>query len=164
MKLTLPLLVALVSLPSFAQGPAKNTTAARQQIQGVIEDFRQSIIQRDKKKFLGLFLHDNVIFQPVQGEALLKQLRAKNPQASKAPTQQKITPSSFIADVAADKEPSEEKFSNIRIETDGDVAAVSFDFTFQLGERVINRGQEHWLLVKSDTGWKIASVVYSNND
>ncbi|AGC43132.1 hypothetical protein MYSTI_01800 [Myxococcus stipitatus DSM 14675] len=164
MNLSLPLLVALVSLPSFAQAPARDTTVARQQLQGVIEDFRQSIIKRDSKKFLGLFLHDGVIFQPVQGEALLKQLRAKNPKASKAPTQQKITPASFIADVTADKEPSEEKFTNIRIETDGDVAAVSFDFTFHLGERVINRGQEHWLLVNSGNGWKIASVVYSNND
>lgn len=164
MKLSLPLVIALLSLPSFAQGPTQDTTAAQQQVQGVIEDFRQSIIKRDKKKFLSLFLNDDVVFQPVQGEALLKKLRAKNPKASKAPTHQKTTPSSFIADVAADKEPSEEKFTNIHITTDGNVAAVSFDFTFHLGDRVINRGQEHWLLVNSDTGWKIASVVYSNND
>ncbi|WP_338868892.1 hypothetical protein [Myxococcus stipitatus] len=164
MKLSVPLVIALVALPSFAQAPAQDTTAAQQQVQGVIEDFRQSIIKRDKKKFLGLFLNDDVILQPVQGEELLKKLRAKNPKASKVPTQKKITPSSFIADVAADKEPSEEKFTNIHITTDGNVAAVSFDFTFHLGDRVINRGQEHWLLVNSDTGWKIASVVYSNND
>ncbi|QSQ17704.1 hypothetical protein [Myxococcus landrumensis] len=164
MKLSLPLLIALVSLPAFAQTPTPDTATARRQIQGVIEDFRQSIIQRDTKKFLTLFLHDDITWQPAQGDALLKKLREKNPKARKAPTHQKNSPSAFIADIASDKEPSEEKFNNIRIETDGTVAAVSFDFTFHLGDRVINRGQEHWLLVNSDNGWKIASVVYSNND
>ncbi|MBZ4400872.1 nuclear transport factor 2 family protein [Myxococcus faecalis] len=163
MKLSLLLLSCLVSLPAFAQATAKDTTAARQQITAVVDDFRDAILQKDKKKFLGLFLREDITWQSVDGDELMKRRRQKNPQATRINLTARETPTRFIDGIVADKGRSEEKFINVRIDTDGTIASVSFEFTFLFDDRVINRGQESWHLVNTDSGWKIASVIWSNN-
>ncbi|MCY1074279.1 hypothetical protein [Archangium lansingense] len=163
MKLSLLLLTCLVSLPSFAQGSPKDTAAARQQITTVVDDFREAIIQKDRKKFLGLFLRGDITWQSVDGDELLKRRRQKNPKATRLSIDARQNPTTFIDEIVADAERSEEKFTNVRIDTDGTIASVSFEFTFHLGDRIINRGQESWHLVNTDSGWKIASVIWSNN-
>ena len=47
------------------------------------------------------------------------------------------------------------------IETDGEVAQVWFDYSFMVGSYRANWGKEAWHLVRTDAGWKIASVVWS---
>ncbi|WP_217442497.1 nuclear transport factor 2 family protein [Myxococcus sp. CA033] len=162
-KLSLLLLTCLVSLPAFAEEKPKDTAVARQQITAVVDDFREAIIQKDRKKFLGLFLREDATWQSVDGEELLKRRLQKNPKATRLKLDARQNPTTFIDEIVADAERSEEKFTNVRIDTDGTIASVSFEFTFHLGERVINRGQESWHLVNTGAGWKIASVIWSNN-
>lgn len=68
-----------MSLPAFAQATAKDTTAARQQITAVVDDFRDAILQKDKKKFLDLFLREDITWQSVDGDEPMKRRRQKNP-------------------------------------------------------------------------------------
>ncbi|WP_342380084.1 DUF4440 domain-containing protein [Myxococcus stipitatus] len=163
MKSFLLLLACLVAAPSLAQQRPPDTTAAKQQIQAVVEDFREAILQKDPQKFLGLFLREDVIWQSVHGEERLKKVREKSPQANKLTSGPKQNPRAFIEDIAAKPQRVEEKFINVRIDTDGNIASVSFEFTFHAEDRVINRGQESWHLVNTGTGWKIVSVIWSNN-
>ncbi len=51
----------------------------------------------------------------------------------------------------------------MHIDTDGTAASVAFDFQFLRNREVRNEGREYWLLVKTEAGWKIASVVWSRN-
>ena len=77
----------------------------------------------------------------------------------------KITPGAsavkFIDSIVSDTEAIEEKFDNVRIDSDGDIAQVYFDYNFNRGEYRSNWGQEAWQLVRTTQGWKINSVIWS---
>jgi hypothetical protein len=52
--------------------------------------------------------------------------------------------------------------SRLVIHADGTIAAVYFDFVFNVDGKANNRGSETWQLVKADNGWRIASIIYSS--
>ena len=155
------------AMPSHAQATSSvqsEQAAARGEIEKVIEQFRTSIIDRDKARFLGLFLKDSpVVWQNVTGDANLQERRKKKPDAQKVRVDPSRGPASFIDGIVSDSRRSEETFDNIRIETDGDVASVFFDYRFLSDGRETNHGKEAWHLVRSDDGWKIVSVIWSVN-
>src|SRR5687768_10189799 len=80
--LCLALLLGLAACASITR-PAPSPAIA--EINQVIESFRTSIIDRDRQRFLSLFLHDRVIWQGVNGDAALQRIRVKLPKATKAP-------------------------------------------------------------------------------
>jgi hypothetical protein len=49
----------------------------------------------------------------------------------------------------------------VRIDTNGAVASVYFDFDFLIDGKVGNRGSETWQMVRAEEGWKISSMLYS---
>jgi hypothetical protein len=138
-------------------------TAAQPQIEAVIESFRAAIIDKDKARFTGLLLHENITWQSVIGESNFSRLREKKPEAVKAKIDLKRTPVTFIDGIVSSPDRSEEQFRNVRIETDGDVASVFFDYSFLNNGRETNHGKEAWHLLRTEQGWKIASVVWSVN-
>jgi hypothetical protein len=159
------LLLASLALPAAAADtPATSTTATdHPEIRAVIESFRTSIIQRDKSRFLALFLQPEMQWQSVVGDASLAQIKSKHPEAVKARIKPDNNPTAFIDGIVKSKSTSEETFDNIRIDADADVATVNFDYTFLSDGRETNRGQESWLLVRNEDGWKITTLAYSIN-
>ena len=69
-----------------------------------------------------------------------------------------------IQAIAADPLPTEEKFFNVKIDTDGEVGSANFDYIVLVGGKEKNWGREMWHLVRTDRGWKIISVIYSARD
>jgi hypothetical protein len=169
----LPLVLAcLLSFPTFAQTAPKpadaateanSTEAATAQIRAVIEAFRTAIINRDQPAFERLFLHERITWQPVTSDAALQRILQKHPTAKKLTVDATRTPYSFIAGIVASKNSSEETFANARIDTDGDLASVMFDYVFLSNGKETNHGKEAWHLLRTADGWKIASVVWSVN-
>lgn len=169
----LPLvLVFLLSSPTFAQtapkstemaAAANSTEAATEQIRAVIETFRTAIIKRDQAVFERLFLHEHITWQSVKGDEALQRIRQKVPTATKLTVDTSKTPYSFIAGIVADKKSSEETFDNVKIDSDGDIASVLFDYAFLSDGRETNHGKEAWHLLRTADGWKIASVIWSVN-
>lgn len=157
----------LATTPSHAQATpsdAQKQADARGEIEKVIEQFRTSIIDKDKTRFLGLFLKDSpVLWQDVVGDANLHERRKSKPDAKKLRVDLADGPASFIEGIVSEPGRSEETFDDIRIETDGDIASVFFDYRFLSDGRETNHGKEAWLLVRSDDGWKIVSVIWSMN-
>ncbi len=133
------------------------------QIRSVIEDFRTAIINKDREKFLGLFLHENVTWQAVMSDSRLEKERQEDPAAQKAVFDPIQTPKTFIDGIAKDPKVNEETFSNILIDSDGDTSSVAFDFSYMRDGRITNVGREYWLLVRTEMGWKIVAVTYSRN-
>src|SRR5688572_28690579 len=86
----------LLSCPAFAQAEAGPTDTPVQQIEAVIEAFRTAIIDKDKGRFASLFLHENITWQDVTGDANLKKLREKRPEARKVRVDPKDNYMSFI--------------------------------------------------------------------
>lgn len=153
-KLLFALTLLLVSFAVSAQVPADPDEAG---VRRVIEAFRLSIIERDKERFMKLFLEGGVSWQSTLSDEALVRIREKNPKAVKL----RVNPTSFIDEVVADKASGEETFDNIRIDSDGDVAAVTFDYHFLSDGKETNSGKEAWQLIRTADGWRIVSVIWS---
>jgi len=130
-------------------------------IEQVVEAFRT------KPTYMGLFFSDkpeDIGWQFVSEDVRLQDIRKAKPDAIKA---RQIPANNFIAlidGVVASPKPKEETFSNTKIETDGDVASVSFDYSFHDDGVKTNWGKEMWQLIRTEQGWKIFSVIYSVRD
>lgn len=154
-------LLGLVACASVA-APAPASDVA--EINRVIESFKTAMVERDRERFLSLFLHDRVVWQGVNGDATLERMRIKLPKATKAPINPKNTHITFIDGIIKDPKRNEEVFDNVRIDTDGDIASVYFDYIYLEDGLEANHGAESWQLVRSKAGWKIVAVVWSEND
>jgi ketosteroid isomerase-like protein len=67
----------------------------------------------------------------------------------------------FAGYIATGKQRYQEKFSNLRIDTDGIIASLYFDYVFLIDDKENNRGDETWHLVRTAAGGKISSLRYS---
>ncbi len=149
----------LAAPPALAQTPA----ADKQQIEAVVETFRTAIIKKDTASFLPLFLHEGITWTGVITDASIERIYANRPDPKlKRPAKYRnSSPRSFIESIVKDPEQLEETFANLRIDSDGDVAQVWFDYSFVVSDYKQNWGKESWQMVRTDTGWKIAAVVWS---
>jgi hypothetical protein len=130
-------------------------------INAVVEQFKAAIIARDGKTLGSLFLQDHDSWLSVADEAAWAKVKARHPNA------RKVHPScwkKFAEFIQNANKPVEERFYNVRIDTNGAVASVWFDFDFLEDGKVTNRGSESWQMVRAEDGWKISSMLYSMGD
>lgn len=159
-------LAAAMASPLPAQAhaqaePAYTPSQAEQDLRTTMETFGEAIIRKDAAAFLALFAEGPVTWRRVNSDARLARLGEK---AAKADFDPANTPRDFIERIVRSPEGHEETFRNISIQHDEDVAAITFDFTYRVNGRAINEGKESWHLVRTVQGWRIVSVIYSNND
>ena len=153
------LLVALsfTTAVHASDAPADTHAADRAQIQKVVEAFKAAIIAKDGKAVRGMFLPGGSWLMAMDKAGLAK-VRAKHPEAKQ------LVPGSyeeFAGFVGSAPKPIEEVFSNVRIQTDGIVGTVYFDYRFEVEGKATNHGAETWQLVHTDDGWKISAMLYS---
>lgn len=151
---------------STAQAGAANPAADKQQIEAIVEAFRMAIIDKDQERFMQLFLHENITWSGVMSDASLARIHAgiKDPDAPRPMKYFNGTPRKFIEGIAKSPSRKEETFDTMRIDSDGDVAQVWFDYTFVEDDHKNNWGKESWQLVRTASGWKIAAVIWSMED
>jgi hypothetical protein len=136
-------------------------------IEHVVESFARALREKDKALYMSLFFSDKaeeIGWQYVSEDVRLAYIRQSKPDAIKA---RRIPSNNFIGlidEAVATTETREEKFSNIHIDTDGEIASVSFDYEFYAAGKKTNWGKEMWQLVRTEAGWKIFSVVYTIRD
>lgn len=163
--LSTALLIALSGCSSVPSKPnvARETLAIKQ----VVEDFRVAILNKDKTSYMGLFFSskpEDIVWQAVVDDAKLAKIQRERPQAIKA---RHIPTNNFVAlidTVVASKASEEERISNVQVDTDGEIASAAFDYVYLTDGKVTNWGKEQWLLVRTERGWKIVSVVYTVRD
>jgi hypothetical protein len=150
-------LLAAFAVAAHAAAPA--APDAHAQIEQVVARFQAALVAKDKAGLENLFMPEGGAWFEVLGDDAYRQLSAKHPQV------QRFHSSSyrpFINFVVGSKLRMEEKFSNVRIETDGAIASVYFDFVFLADGKPNNRGHEAWQLVNTGAGWKISAMAYSS--
>ena len=150
-------------LLSAPQPALAQDAPGKQEIERVIETFRKAIIDKDQDTFLKLFLKEDITWAGVTTDASIERLYATRPDP-KLPRPKKSfssSPRKFIDMIVKDKVRMEETFSNVRIDSDGEVAQVWFDYSFMFGDYRENWGKESWQMVRTESGWKIAAVVWS---
>jgi hypothetical protein len=152
-----PLLAAFaVAARAAAPAPAD----AHAQIEQVVAKFQAALVAKDRAGLESLFMPEGGAWFEVLGDGAYRQLSAKHPQV---PRFHSDSHQRFIDFVAGSKGRMEEKFSNVRIETDGAIASVYFDFVFLADGKPNNRGSETWQLVNTGAGWKISAMAYSSD-
>ena len=137
-------------------------------VREVVEAFRTSIINKDKATFVNLFISEkpeDVTWQMVDDDARVARLKKIVPEARRVV---KWPENNFLAMIDTTtrpgSEPSEEVFRDIVIDTDGEIASVNFNYSFLLDGKEQHHGREMWHLVRTDNGWKIISVIWSQRD
>lgn len=155
--------LSIALLLSAPQAAFAQDAASKQQIEGVIETFRKAMIEKDQDSFLKLFLKEDITWTGVMTDASIERMYATRPDPKLLRPKKMFnsSPRKFIESIVKDKARQEETFSNVRIDTDGDVAQVWFDYSYITGDYKQNWGKESWQMVRTESGWKIAAVVWS---
>lgn len=151
------MVLACASLPDTAR--AADDVQAKAQIGQLVERFQAAIIAHDKTALEGMFVADGGSWFEVLGEDAYRKIKAKKPDLSRVHADNYRHFAAFIGD---SKQRIEEQFSDVRIQTDGAVASVYFDFVFLVDGRRNNVGSETWQLVHTGEGWKISAMAYSS--
>jgi ketosteroid isomerase-like protein len=148
------LLAVILAAALAAPARAADTDAIRE----VVRQFQSAIVARDGKTLGSLFVQDGGSWLSVLDDATYADAKAHDPAAKR------LVPSTWqkFADfVQHSAKPIEERFHDVRVDTNGTVASVWFDFDFLVDGKVTNRGSETWQLVRTDDGWKIQAMLYS---
>jgi len=155
-------LVACLASPAQAAEPSAAAHSADvTAIQAIVEQFKAAIVVHDGKTLGNLFAQDHDSWLSVADEAKWATVKARNPQARKVIRSNWKEFAEFIQNA---RKPVEERFYNVRIDTNGAVASVWFDFDFLIDGKVTNRGSESWQMLRAEDGWKISSMLYSIGD
>lgn len=160
-KTLLPACVILICFQSIIWANEKPDQTKTQNIEAVIDAFKLSIINKDKALFVELFYNEAVPWLRVASDktiALVPPVKEGKDQRAKVRGGSYLK---FIDMIVAEPKAVEEKFWDIEILQDGDIASVHFKYSFHRGEVKTNWGEEAWQLVRTKQGWKIASVIYS---
>jgi len=135
-------------------GPAADVAGIRQ----VVEQFQAAIIAHDGTTLGGLFLQEHGSWLEVFDAATWEDVKKRHPEAKKV---MHSSWKEFAGDIQKSTKAVEERFYNVRIDTNGAVGSVYFDFDFIQDGKVNNRGSETWQMVRAEDGWKISSMLYS---
>lgn len=149
------LLAACCIGPAHAADPHEADRAA---IRQVVQQFQAAIIAHDGKALGALFLQDHDSWLSVADDTAWAEAKVRHPDARKV---LKSSWRKFADMIQNGKRPVEERFYNVRIDTNGAVASVYFDFDFLSNGEITNRGAESWQMVHDADGWKISSMLYS---
>lgn len=165
MRMGLPaaVLAASLLLPVSQSVCAQTTASSREQIEAVIDTFGKAIVNKDVAGFMQLFLREDISWTVVYTDDSVRRYNAglKDTATPLATKVQRASPRAFIESIARSRQVKSETFSNVRIDTDGEVAHVWFDYAFMTGDYKNAWGKEGWQLVRTDKGWKIAAVTWS---
>ncbi len=159
--------LCLAQLGCASVPPASDLARETRAVKQLVEAFRLSILNKDKTAYMALFFSsrpEDIGWQAVVDDAKLAKIRQDRPQAIKA---RPIPSNNFVAlidMVVASRTAEEERISNLAVDTDGEIASASFDYAYLSEGKVTNWGKEQWLLVRTEQGWKIFSVVYTIRD
>ena len=153
-------LTAQTPEPSAAQIQTANDHHADETaIEQVMKQYHAAILAHDGTALSVLFLPDANLWLNVLTDSAFARAQAKSA------TAQKVRVSSyrdFAKLVSTTPKNFDSEHSNVVIHTNGTIAAVYFDFVFNVDGKANNRGSETWQLVKAADGWRIASIIYSS--
>jgi len=152
--------IAQTQTPPMAQTETGNDHQAEQAaIEQVMKEYHAAILAHDGTALSSLFLPDANLWLNVLTDSAYARAQARSAAA------QKVRVSSyreFAKLVSTTPKNFDPEHSNIVIHTDGTIAAVYFDFVFNVDGKANNRGRETWQPVKAADGWRIASIIYSS--
>ncbi|AJC46831.1 DUF4440 domain-containing protein [Xanthomonas sacchari] len=156
----LPLFVLLGACPCAVAAVAADASPDTHAIAQVVQAFGQAIRARDAAGFRALFLPDAVTWRQVYADDSLHRLRQRRA-LEKVPPLDGDSPGAMIDGIVRAGAAVDEPVADLRILSDGDVATVFFRYSYCVDGVASNDGSESWQLLRTEAGWRIASVVWS---
>jgi hypothetical protein len=153
------LAIALLATP-FAHAATPPSTTAKAEINQLVDTFKAAIIAKNGTKLDTLFVSENSSWFSALNQASLDQMRTKKADAKRFRAEPDAY-KGFTKFVGSTTHAIEETFDNVRIDTDGTVGSVYFEYVFLLDGKPTNHGNETWQVVRTDDGWKINAMLYS---
>jgi hypothetical protein len=130
-----------------------------QAIEKIVQDFQVALRTKNAVLLSSLMLDSNILFaSPMPPDRAQKVRETVDVNFTGLPASGFVPFASFIQQSKG----VEEKFYNVKITQDANLAVVVFDFDFVEGGAIKNRGMEVWQLMKTTAGWKILSVVWTS--
>lgn len=129
----------------------------KEQIKQVMTEFLNCIKTKDSTKFYSLFHEDPVVWVGATKDRSYQKILLKNP------NEKQVFSDSYkkFMRMVCKSSDMEERYDNVKIIEDGNIASANFDYSFWLKGKMLNWGKEIWTLIKSDGKWKITSVSFS---
>jgi hypothetical protein len=142
------LAAALLAGPASAANPPNQEEAAK--INQLLTNYTRSVADDDRALFESQLLDLNLSFSGVQRKAGPQTLKAVQDYAG------------FRREIFESGKKFKQRFSNVTIEQVGNLAQVSLDYeTAYESEAYNGKGWKVMHLIKTDTGWKIASEFFT---
>lgn len=129
-------------------------------VQHVMDAFHEAVTGHDGARLSALFIPEGSAWLNVLSDKAYSRLQGKSPAPPKIRVGSDKDFAKFVTESKASLDP---RHSNIRIQSDGTIASVYFDFVFLSDGQETNRGSETWQLVKGADGWRIAALTYSSD-
>jgi ketosteroid isomerase-like protein len=141
-------------------GRRVSTPEDTQAIRKVIDDFQVAIRTKDVNLLTSLVMGENLLWASPPPPQVIRELKGKLGPDFNGLREGAFR--DFARFIGSSKVPVEEKFYNVQITQDANLAWVMFDYEFVQDNRTTNHGVETWQMMKSADGqWKIVSVVWS---
>ena len=139
---------------------AQQTSDNVKEISLLIKSYSQSVVERDSVRFYGLFNNGLVTWcAALKDSSRAAEVRKKG--AEKAGSNYFSGSYKGFMQALFRYQSTEDKFDNIRIASDGTVAAVAMDYSFWANGKMTNWGSKYLTVIKRDNIWQITSVIYS---
>ena len=148
-----------VSAQDSAQTPA-NTAQDTIDVQHVMDAYHEAVVTHDGPRLAALFIPEGSTWLNVLSDDAYARAKAKSPDAAKVRVGSYKDFAKLVSTSKANFNPTH---TNVRIQSDGTIASVYFDFVFLIDGKEENRGSESWQLVKGSDGWRIAAITYSSH-
>ena len=161
LPLLLIALTAQTETPAMAQtGTANEHNAQVAAIEQVMKQYHEAVVTHNGAALSALFLPGANIWLNVLPESTYDREKAKTPTAQKVRVGNYRDFVKFVSTTTKSLDP---EHSNVVIHTDGTIAAVYFNYVFNIDGKAENRDSETWQLVKTADGWRIAAMCYSSD-
>jgi len=163
-------IIILVFVLLFTQVSFANTTSGNQQLHKIVKDFESAITTKNRSKYFNFFYEGTVSWVGVSSTHDYNQAKSRA-NTAKAKGEPAIRPMKtypgdhvhFFDEIIYPTKDSKIIFENIKIQDDGDIASIYFDYEFYAEDVKSAWGKKGLLLVKTEGGWKINSVIFSIN-
>ena len=163
-------IILVLSLFLFTQVSFASTISDDDLLQKIVKDFENSITTIDRTKYFNLFYDGTVSWIGVPSTDNFEKQKSKAETAKKQGKKywkpMKTYPGDhvhFFDVIVSGMKDHEMRFENIKIQQDGDVASINLNYSQLVKSVKTNWGTKSLLLVKTESGWKINSVIFSIN-
>lgn len=158
------MLAATIPATAIAAQPAKPVIApANNQdtraIEQLITQFKAALAAKDAAALTALF-HEGRVVWLASGHPESRTFVAKRT-GKPVPVIQNEGAIGLLDQARAANIAIEERFYSPTINSDGQIATLTFDYDFRANGAIQNWGRESWQLVKTDAGWRIVHLLFS---